>query len=378
MKFWNIKASPTDVVLLRITCVAWFIAKVMSFKLWTADRLFPTIPTFDFLQFDNSVHLGLYVISILGIAVVFFFPSKKIIASLIIVEIVSCLLDQMRWQPWQFQYLLTLMFFLFAKDRKQFLSLFVLLMGCTYFYSGIHKFDGSFLYTFWDKLVLTNYLHLDTQTIKMPVVHYLGLVPCLIEIVIGVGIIFFRNKKYFCIAALLMHLFIILIYGPTGTNHNNIIVPWNVAMMLFLLVFIFRKEVPQLQMQFFRSKLNTVAFILVGILPILSYFSQWDQYLSFNLYSGNTKILALCVDDVQQYPELQHYAAPTKTDNYCNSSHLIKLNNWALEELKVPVIPEERAFKKIKEQFNARYPDLKSSFVFNQYPYKKENIQEVE
>ncbi len=378
MKFSSNNSFSTDKVLLKITCLAWLIAKIMSFKVWTADRNFPVIPALDIFTANNSIHLSLFFVSLLGIAVAFFFPNKKIISAVILIEILSCLLDYMRWQPWEYQYILMFAFFVFAKDRKQFLLLFSFLIGCTYLFSGAHKFGGSFLYTFWDSLVLRRFLHLDISVIKTPIVHYSGLLLCLIEVFIGLGFIFFRNKKLVCILAIVMHLLIILIYGPTGLNYNLIIVPWNFAMLGFALVFFFTKEKIAFRKDFFTRPLNIAVLFLVGFLPVLSFFDNWDQYLSFNLYSGNTKILAICVADTQNYPQLEKYQSTNVNSKYCDNTYIIQTNKWAMDELNVPVIPEERVFKKIKAQFNKTYPDIHNTFVYYVYPYKKENTKEVE
>jgi hypothetical protein len=100
--------------------------------------------------------------------------------------------------------------------------LFSFLKGCTYIFSGAHKSGGSFLYTFCDSTILRKILGSQSITIKKPIVHYSGLFLCLIEILMDVGF-FFKNKKYFCIMAITMHMIVILIYGPTGMNYNLII-----------------------------------------------------------------------------------------------------------------------------------------------------------
>lgn len=68
-----------------------------------------------------------------------------------------------------------------------------------------------------------------------------------------------------------MHLMIILLYGPTGMNYNLIIVPWNIAMLLFALVLFNQKEGMVINRNFFKSKFNLAVCILIGILPMLSF-----------------------------------------------------------------------------------------------------------
>ena len=375
MQFIRIKSISTDALLLKIISLAWIAAKLMSFKVWTSDRIFPILPTFDSISLPNEVHLFLYIISLFGMGIIFFVPNKKIIAAVLILEITACLLDYMRWQPWEYQYLLTLSFFIFAKDKKQFLLLFSFLIGCTYIFSGAHKFGGSFLHTFWDSTILSRILGMQPSIIKNPIVHYSGLLLSLIEILMGVGFIFFKNKKYFCIMAITMHMIVIVIYGPIGMNYNLIILPWNLAMIFFSIVFFYQKEGFKITFDFFKNKLTFSAFLFVGFLPLLSFFDYWDHYLSFNLYSGNTKVLVICVEEVQQYPALEKYKSAEKNNKYCSNNYVVNTNKWAMDELNVPVIPQERVYLEMQLQFNKRYPNIHNTFIYYQYPYKKENIK---
>lgn len=380
MKWPGITVSDTKaVILIKIICLVWFVAKIISFKLWIADRHFPVVPTFDFLSSPNEAHLALFIFSLIGIASIFIFPNnRKILLGFICIEIFSCLLDQMRWQPWEYQYLLTFIIFFFSKgNMKQFLLLFIFLIAVTYIFSGIHKFSGSFLYSFWDQIVLYRLLHLPYNVITDPYIHYSGLLLSIIEILIGVGFIFFRNKWFFGLLAIILHLMIILIFGPTGINYNTIILPWNIAMIVMIGVVFYKKEHLNFTFDFFKNKLNAIIFLLVGLLPILNFFDKWDSYLSFNLYSGNTKTLVICSDDAHEYPELKQYQSKTKNSNFCNNTFLINTQIWALDELKVPVYPEERIYKKIQHSFNQKYPNVKNTFVYYVYPYENKNIIEI-
>jgi len=379
MKWPGIAFSyPKEVILVKITCIAWLIAKIISYKVWIADRYFPVAPVFDFLSLPNEFHLFLFVISLIGITSAFFFPSKKfLLLSVIIIEMLSCLLDYMRWQPWEYQYLLTFVFFFFSKDRKQFFLLLTFLLAATYIFSGIHKFSGSFLYSFWDRTILHTLLDLPYSIIKKPLVHYSGLILSAIEIFIGVGILFSRHRRYISFLAILMHLFIAILYGPFGLNYNIIIFPWNLAMIGLVLVLFYKNTQINFSLFFFKNKLNVIILLLLGVMPALSLFGKWDDYLSFNLYSGNTRTLAICVDDVQEYPELEKHKSKGRSTKFCNNAYLINTTTWALDELKVPVYPEERVFKILHDRFNQKYPNVKNTFVYYCYPYKNENIREV-
>src|SRR6187402_714402 len=114
-------------LIIRITCLVWILTKWMSYKLWVSERLFPLIPPFDFLEgFTADVHLGLFYAALSGIFLIFLFPQSRLILLLTItIEFSSCLLDQNRWQPWEYQYIITVLFaFFYRSNPKQFLNYF--------------------------------------------------------------------------------------------------------------------------------------------------------------------------------------------------------------------------------------------------------------
>lgn len=380
MKFSSVKSVPAEVLLLKITCIAWLIAKLYSYKAWITDRNFPIIPTFDFFVVPSEIHTLLFALSLIGIATLLLFPNKKVlIVALIFVEIFSCLLDQMRWQPWEYQYLITLILFVLSKgNKKQFVLLLTFILACTYIFSGLHKFSGGFLYNLWDKMVLDRFLKLPVERIKDPLLHYSGLVFALIEVFIGFGILFFSNKKFNYALAIAMHLIIIIVFGPWGVSHNLIIIPWNLAMIAMLVVLFLQDKPLYFTALFFQSKLNVAVFIIIGVLPFLSFINKWDHYFSFNLYSGTTKTLVICVDANEDVSQLDPYVFKRKHNKYCYKSYSINTMRWALKELKVPVPPEQRIFKKLKINFNNKFPNLENKSVYYWYPYKKDNIKEVE
>lgn len=112
--------SKTNLIV-KVTAFFWIFAKIFSYNLWHTERLFPLIPPFHFLEnIPNFVHLTLFYLAIVGITITGFFSKNKLILGLtILVEIASCLLDQGRWQPWEYQYLLTFLFFFFYRDKIQ-------------------------------------------------------------------------------------------------------------------------------------------------------------------------------------------------------------------------------------------------------------------
>lgn len=125
-------------VIISITCLFWIFTKFFSYKLWHGDRLFPLVPPFEFLEnIPNFIHLGLFWMAVSGLIVIMFKPNKYLIIITLLAELCSCSLDQNRWQPYEYQYFITLFFLLcYRKNAKQFVNYFAFLIIITYFFSG--------------------------------------------------------------------------------------------------------------------------------------------------------------------------------------------------------------------------------------------------
>jgi hypothetical protein len=370
--------SDTDksLLLLRITCAFWIFTKLFSFNLWHADRLFPVVPPFEFLEnVPNIIHLALFYLALAGIALVGIFPKQKVILGITIaVELVSCLLDQSRWQPWEYQFLLTYSFFFFYhKKPKQFLTYFSFLLIVIYFQSGLHKLCGAFLYSVWEQMVLIKFFGFETHQVRNIFVHYAGLLLGIIEFALALGCLLAKNKKLYVLLLLGMHLFVLVLLSPTGINYNSIIWPWNIAMILFVLI-TFYNTPTRIVFKDLTAGYSKVYFVLLGVLPFFSFLDLFDNYLSFNLYSGSTKYFNICVDESKISPAYHPYLSENR--KMCKDVKTISGNDWALEEMNVVIYPEERFYKGIIKQWKLQNPDSEATFYIYQYPYKPENYVE--
>jgi len=120
---WKVESVNQQVnILIRIIALFWFLTKIWGYKTWITDRLYPVIPVFDFFKFiPNYLHIILFVISLILLLLILF--GKKNLAFLIsffVIELFSCLLDTVRWQPWEYMYLSAFLVFIinFHKPKK--------------------------------------------------------------------------------------------------------------------------------------------------------------------------------------------------------------------------------------------------------------------
>ena len=254
---------------------------------------------FHFLEnIPNYVHLFLLISFFISIILVILYPNKKpFLLAVFIIEISSCLLDQNRWQPYEYQFLLTFIFYIVYDNKKQFLNYFTFLLLIIYLNSGLHKINGSFLYVVWEKMILNRFLGFEFEEIKMYGLHYYGLLLGLIEVLAAIGLFFKRSKKIAALLLIGMHLFILLMISPFGLNYNSIVWPWNFMMIIVLYLAFIPNDSITISIKKIVSGFNSVPFVLIGIMPFFCFIGLWDNFLSFNLYSGRTKFLEICIEN---------------------------------------------------------------------------------
>jgi len=325
--------------------------------MFTAYRLFPTAPVFEsFDQLPAVVHLILFIFSILLIAIVFFFTKNKfILAGLLIVEIFSCLLDQNRWQPWEYQCIFTVFVFLVNRNKQaSIIPLFTFILASTYFYSGCNKLNVGFLDNVWVQMMLRSFLKIPVTVARHSWLYHCGYFLALFELLAGAGLLFLKTRKTTAVALILMHLFVLIFLGPLGLNYNAIIWPWNVAMMGYLYVIFIHKNPHPFSLRPVFQSWNNVIFICWGILPMLGIFGYWDGFLSSSIYSGKSPWMVICIRDTSKCPELKPFCN-TNHVKVCDGGTSISLLTWGMSETNVVRNPELRVLIQIQKKLEKKY-----------------------
>jgi uncharacterized protein YhhL (DUF1145 family) len=164
-----------------------------------------------------------------------------------------------------------------------------------------------------------------------------------------------------------MHLLIIAIFGPFGTNYDIIVWPWNVV-MIFLLYLLFIARLPvSIQFRSLKKNWNKLIIILFGILPALNFFGYWDFFLSSSLFSSKPPDMYVYIKNEGSCKELQPFFITNKNRFPGDSISIINVRTWSFRELMVPAYPELRVYKNIKYQILKRYPNIDATFIVVMY-----------
>ena len=221
---------------------------LLSQSLWyDTNRHFFLVPIFGFLPLDFGNIGNMFLFAGLLISLIaggFYFKKKSLIPIILLISIFF-LQDMTRIQAWGYQYFLTfLVLFIdwpqnFLDEEKQIKKHLLALqwiMIFTYFWSGVQKFNPHYVEAVhpwlfsafeWSKpyAEIGNWAYWTAA----------------FETLVGIGSIFQRTRKTAVFAGLGMHFFILLMIGPWGEDWNSVVYPWNIVMMVLLIILFFRK-----------------------------------------------------------------------------------------------------------------------------------------
>jgi hypothetical protein len=361
---------------LQITCLFWMVTKMIGWRLWTTERLLPLAPPFDFLTAPDAVHWILLAASFVLMLLLMLKPATKILLiALFISELLSCLFDQSRWQPWEYQFVFTLLVYIINYNQpKKIIAGLAFLMVSTYAYSGLGKFNQSFLILFWDNLFLRQYLKLSPAFIHQSYIYYGGYLLAMIEMLFGIGLLFRSIQKLSAWLIIAMHIFIVILVGPFGLKYNIVVWPWNILMILQLyFVFIYTDEAA-VNIKLLWKGWNKMILIFWGLLPALNHTAGWwDNFLSSRLFAGNQPQMMFCIKDSSEIKQLQPYIYKNNSVTICDSNAvMVNLQMWAMKEMKSPPYTEERVYKKIAKKWISEHPGTSTKAILYYYINKGE------
>lgn len=346
----------------RVTCMAWAIEKLLSWRIWTTYRMLPAVPVFNVLANAPAIfHTLLFVVSLLLIFTFIIKANSYLIAILLAVEVCQCVLDQNRVQPWEYQYFfIAALFISYRNDRRVFAASVAFVLVSTYFYSGINKLNEGFLQSVWSNLILGQFLRLPAHWRHQGWLYYSGYLVGMIEALIGVGLLFRTTQKISAILLIAMHLIILIIWGPFGLKGYQILWFWNASMIALLYLVFLRGQIDMLPA--LTSAWKRPVILFWGVLPAFSFAGLWPKNLSSNMFSGNTPWMVICVNDLGRHQALERFSTSYSPRCVCRGALKIDLQGWAVRETRVSVNPERRLMFEMQQRLRQQYPDCKFTF----------------
>jgi uncharacterized membrane protein YphA (DoxX/SURF4 family) len=349
----SITAAAPDKTALRVktTVIAGFLAGILlSPKLWVSARFYPLVPAVPHLPpIPHPLGYICYLALILLLFAAAFVARPRVyLFSFVAFIAIYSLWDQTRWQPWAYQYwlmLLALGCYSWKPDdaigQRDALNICRLIIGVTYFYSGLQKMNSRFVSEGFPWVLNTLHIH-------VPDLGYLGWVAASIEVSIGLCLLTRRFRKIGMINGIIMHTFILFSFGPWGRDWNSVVWPWNII-MIALIVLLFSKCDAAFGDLVWRNRFvyQKVVLLIFGICPTLSFFGYWPTDLSVALYTANlTEANLLVTDAIKQElpPAVQPYVKTI-------SGHLLlRIQDWSFGELNVPPYAEIQSYTTVAKR----------------------------
>ncbi len=337
---------------------------ILSFPLWwPASRSFPLVPAFDFLplSFAGSLSFipatGFAILLTIGV----FRPGRRIIifgslafAALLVLEDIS------RLQVWSYQ--LIFMLLIIASGNKgneeATLANLRLVLISIYLWSGFNKLGVYYIEDSFPWMM-------ESIAFLQPLgkFSFLAITSALLQIGLGLGLIFSKTRKAIFYVAVLLHLFILLALGPLGHDWNQVVWPWNICWIL-LLYFLFFKD-----HFFYKSLVNMtrpisyLTFALFALLPALNIVHLWPDQLSFKMYSGAYSegvIFAKAVDG-SCFPDREDVYTSHSLQGDAEQSLII--DNWAMSEMGVTPFVNEGFYLRFGMRYCACLEDMDGAGV---------------
>ena len=333
-----------DNLLIKVISFFWIIAKVILLTKLMNGRQIPAVPLLSFLPFQFEIPIVLlFTGTLLLISLLIFKVKPHIILLLILNEVILILYDYIFLQPWEFLYLITFLFyFIYNNKINIFNNLINSVLALLYISAGLHKLNRDFLHNVWQKMILNNYFHITDSVIISYKLFFIGLLIPLIEIALGVGLLFSKQKKLGTILLVLMHLLILLFIGPLGLNYNSMVWPWNIAMIFILVINYYNHTI--------KSKTISNLTLTMGLFLTLLIATGTKSYLTFNLYSGKNPRLIV----QSKKPLLLYNSIQIKYNGIWYVDAII----WAQDDIGIPLCPETWYIKKVKDKIAEQYPNI--------------------
>ncbi|MFT5124618.1 MAG: hypothetical protein ACI97B_003254 [Verrucomicrobiales bacterium] len=375
LKYWAVYWTDEhkQVALRSVICISFAWSLLLSWRLWTGAHQFPAVPVLP-VALPRMLDAWLFVGLLLSLSVYVVLPSRTWITAALGCLVMLVLLDQMRLQPWAYQYALMLLpFYFFQPDQprigaKSLYDLQRLVVAGVYFWSGVHKLGPGFDHLF--RTYLASGLLEASSTSLHPLVLASGHAIPWIEILIGIGLLLRPTARWAGGLAMITHVVILGMIGPLGKDVNSVVWPWNLAMMALVALLFFPgvgigwRALGQGRLRY----LTGLLLLLVGLMPMFSLFSRWDRYLSFHLYSGQQQRIVVFFDKAAaaQLPaDIQPWTQASALPGYRE----LNLNSWAMTEMNVPVVSEDRIMLALAQRIANLPIDAGDWYFHRDYPH---------
>lgn len=369
-----VQAEARRTWLRRAVCLFALLLLGVTWKLWSPQTHYPQVPLIElFRATPAGLQWGVLIGQVACLLMAFGVPDKhyQVWRPALIwfagLTLFAALVDQHRFQPWAYQISIIAVVVAVCPASRAIVLLRALTVSI-YFYSAVSKFDSVFLHTVGQQLVeaLLEFVPLEAENLSPAMRWRLALLLPIGELLVALGLCLNRTRFVALIAAIAMHMMLLLAVGPWGLAHKPGVLVWNLFFIVLNLL-LFSNRWPTLLTGHeelapmasaptrFGPRFATWLMIAVVTLPLLEPWGRFDHWLAWGLYAPKSSRAMTYV----------HRSARDRLPNSLER-HLheedpdspwlrLRIDDWSLAELDVPIYPQDRFQLGVAEAVGRRY-----------------------
>eukprot|EP01091_Cochliopodium_minus_P005863 TRINITY_DN15757_c0_g1_i1.p1 TRINITY_DN15757_c0_g1~~TRINITY_DN15757_c0_g1_i1.p1 ORF type:complete len:379 (-),score=24.29 TRINITY_DN15757_c0_g1_i1:43-1179(-) len=229
--------------------------------------------------------------------------------------------------------------FSFTLDKMIYLQLFSF---CLYFFGGINKFNWRFAENFVQDFFggfSESIFGINTNSI-LPREYWkaTAYLAALSESLFGIFLLFDSTKMIGYLFISIMHVMILLFFGPIGKFKYEGIYGWNFFCIYQMIRFHLTEENSPLHFQIFSSIFTDFFLVLIiflyGVLPFVNYYNDFGEKFSLKMHSYNFKKFKILLPRGLKYPtEIFKYLSSENESHYKFGLTQMMINESAMTPL---------------------------------------------
>lgn len=329
--------------IVRVTSIAFLFSLILSWRAYIPSlRIFELSPVIEFL--GSTPVWADWILLILNIGCLGWLLLKPLQRAPA-VAVLACtvfwvLQDLLRFQPYTYMYVFTILLAVFFESQG--LNALKIMVGSVYVWAGLHKINATFFLDLFPGLLAPFYKFPKEPSLFAALVALVIFSVPLFEAAIGLLLVFVpRRRRLTLLMAFLMCAVVLICLGLDGYSWNMIVWPWNLYLLLLVLILLYEPAAAgeKVQFRFDTATLATIA--LFSIAPALTLFGWGHSYPSFKLYSGNTKGAEVIFSQNEDLASL-----PNNLGQLVGRAQRLPLVDWTAHEFALVVYPETYVFRR--------------------------------
>jgi hypothetical protein len=315
---------------------------VSTWRLWLPNSDFPQVPVFSAAgRLPTSIDWSCLLVMLGALLAQASRWWRPALMAFVVAMLVSITIDQHRFQPWAYEFLIVAIVLMTA-DPPNAVRLLRWLVVSIYVYSAWSKCDFTFLHNLGQQFLsaVVGLVGLRTESWPDGLRIALAWLFPLGEVVVAVGLAVPRFWRWGRWASVALHGMLLLVLGPLGLDQRWGVLIWNgyfIGQNLLLFRPMASVDKPALL-----PRPALVCVVVAIVWPLLEPWGYCDHWPAWSVYAPRVERTSVFVPRGEQHrlsPEIEKYLEPAADDE---AWLLVRLDRWSLDTLGAPLYPQNR------------------------------------